>query len=65
VHGLEAANREVGHLVTNVKIPQVGQAASTSYEGEGYIILRHSDTEVVRQALQRIISLVKVELRED
>lgn len=64
VHGLEAINQEVGHLVTDVKIPKIGQAASPSYEGEGYVILRHPETEVVRAALQRVVDLARVELRE-
>lgn len=64
VHGLDEINREMGHLVTDAKIPKPGQEASSSYEGEGYIIIRHPDTEVVKRALQRIVSLVRVELRE-
>ncbi|MFN7116567.1 MAG: ATP-grasp domain-containing protein [Saprospiraceae bacterium] len=64
VHGLEEINREVGHLVTDAKIPKPGQEASSSYEGEGYIILRHTDTEVVKRALNRVVSLARVELRE-
>jgi formate-dependent phosphoribosylglycinamide formyltransferase (GAR transformylase) len=62
VHGLDVVQREVGHLVTDFKIPQIGQEAAGNYEGEGYIILRHPDTEVVRQALHRVVSVVRVEL---
>jgi phosphoribosylaminoimidazole carboxylase (NCAIR synthetase) len=64
VHGLDQAQRELGHLVTDVKLPQVGQPSSTSYEGEGYVILRHPETAVVEQALRRLVSLVRVELSE-
>ena len=62
VHGLEEAQREFGHLVTDVKLPREGQAPSSSYEGEGYVILRHPETAVVEQALSRLVSLIKVEL---
>ncbi len=62
VHGLEAANAEVGHLLTDVKLPDIGQPASGTYEGEGYVIARHSETSVVEQALQRVVELVRVEL---
>ena len=62
VHGLEEAGGEVGHLVTDFKLPQVGQTPSSSYEGEGYVILRHPETAVVEQALSRLISAVRVEL---
>ncbi|HEX8503308.1 MAG TPA: ATP-grasp domain-containing protein [Pyrinomonadaceae bacterium] len=62
VRGVEQAERELGHLITDAKIPQVGQAPSRSYEGEGYVILRHPETEVVREALLRLVNLVRVEL---
>lgn len=62
VHGLEQVDREVGHLVTDAKIPVPGSPHAANYEGEGYIILRHPDTHVVRAALQKVVSLVRVEL---
>ena len=37
---------------------------SSDYEGEGYVIVRDPDTEVVRDALQRIVSGIRVELVE-
>lgn len=64
VNGLDQVYREVGHLVTDFKVPQVGQPKAESYEGEGYIIVRHPETEVVRRALERIVSLARVELAE-
>lgn len=62
VHGLEQAGRELGELVTDVKLPQVGQTPTGSYEGEGYILLRHPETNVVKDALLHLISIVRVEL---
>ncbi len=62
VHGLEQAQREMGELVVDVKLPKQGQQRSTSYEGEGYAILRHPRTEVVAEALKRLVQIVKVEL---
>jgi phosphoribosylaminoimidazole carboxylase (NCAIR synthetase) len=44
------------------KLPQVGQPRAESYEGEGYAILRHPDTEVVEKALARLVALVRIEL---
>ena len=62
VHGLDQAQREMGHLVVESKLPEPGQSTSSSYEGEGYVILRHPDTEVVQRALERVVQLVQVEL---
>ncbi|MBK9016747.1 MAG: hypothetical protein IPM82_23195 [Saprospiraceae bacterium] len=62
VLGLEQVQREVGHLITDVKIPKPGQEKSLSYEGEGYILLRHPETAVVKEALSRVVSTVRVVL---
>ncbi len=61
---LEALQRELGDLVVEAKLPQPGQVASSSYEGEGYVTVRDPDTEVVRDALRRIITGIRVELVE-
>ncbi len=62
MHGLAEAQREIGHLVVEAKLPQRGQAKSSSYEGEGYAIVRHAETRVVEEALRRLISTVRVEV---
>lgn len=62
IRGLGQANQEIGHLVVESNLPKIGQSPSTSYEGEGFVILRHRETEVVHWALQRLISLIRVEL---
>jgi hypothetical protein len=62
VHGLDMIAREMGSLVVEVKLPGPGAMPASSYEGDGYIILRHAETVVVMQALQRLISVVRVEL---
>ena len=33
-----------------------------TYEGDGYVILRHASTEVVEKALRRLVTLVRAEL---
>jgi len=62
IHGIAEAQREVGDLVVEAKLPQAGQSPSGTYEGEGYVILRHPDTEVVERALQRLVERIYVEL---
>jgi hypothetical protein len=62
IQGLDQVERELGSLVVDFKLPTPGQAPTGSYEGEGFVILRHPDTAVVQQALRRLISTVRVEL---
>ena len=62
IHGLDQVQHEIGSLVVDAKLPASGQAPTGSYEGEGFVILRHPETAVVQQALKRLISVVRVEL---
>jgi D-alanine-D-alanine ligase-like ATP-grasp enzyme len=64
VRGLEGVQRDLGHLVMEARLPHPGQQASQEYTGEGYVILRHPETEVVDRALARLVSEVRVELVE-
>ncbi|MCH9680744.1 MAG: ATP-grasp domain-containing protein [Deltaproteobacteria bacterium] len=61
LHGIEQAQAELGHLVVEAKLPEPGQPKARSYEGEGYAIVRHPETLVVERAIQRLVSLVRVE----
>lgn len=62
IHGLDRAQRELGHLVVESNLPRIGQPKSSSYEGEGNIVIRHPETAVVEQALSRLIRLIHVEM---
>ncbi|NND44248.1 MAG: hypothetical protein HKN58_02915, partial [Xanthomonadales bacterium] len=62
IHGLDEVQKRYGHLVVEASLPRAGQAPSDSYEGEGYAIVRHPDSDVVEDALQNIVRLVKVDL---
>jgi biotin carboxylase len=64
VHGVEELQRDLGDLVVEARLPDIGQPASSGYEGEGYVIVRHPETQVVRDALQHIITRLRVELVE-
>lgn len=61
VHGLDQAQKELGPMAVDVKLPTPGTPKSDSYEGDGHAVLRHESTEVVFKALMRLVSLVRVE----
>jgi len=61
VRGVERANERVGHLVVESKLPARGTPKSDSYEGDGYVIVRDPDTEVVKRAMTAIIETIQVE----
>jgi biotin carboxylase len=62
IHGLDVAQRELGALVVEAKLPRSGELQKDGYEGAGYVIVRHADTRTVEHALRRIVELVRVEL---
>jgi hypothetical protein len=62
VHGLDRLPTEVTSLVVESRLPRPGQQSSGSYEGDGYIIVRHRDTGVVTEALRTLIGTIRVEL---
>lgn len=62
LHRVHEAVREVGSLVVEARLPSIGQASMGTYEGEGWIIVRHQETAVVEQALEKLITLIRVEL---
>ena len=62
VHGLDRAQKDLGHLIVEARLPQIGQPKASSYEGEGYAVLRHPETRVVENALKHLVATVRVEL---
>lgn len=62
VHGLEYVKRSLGTMLVEWKDPEPGQPSGMTYEGEGYIMVRHPDTRAVEEALERIVNNVRVEL---
>ena len=62
VHGLDRMHAEVGHLICDIKLPTPGTPPAATYEGDGFIILRHPETAIVERAIRRVVELVHVEL---
>src|SRR4051794_34235068 len=64
VHGADVIQQQLGHLVVEARLPRAGQPAGDDYLGEGYVMVRDPDTAVVRDALDRIITGIRIELAE-
>lgn len=61
VTGVDQANEKIGRLVVESHLPVRGTPRSDSYEGDGYVIVRDPDTEVVKRAMQTVIETIRVE----
>jgi biotin carboxylase len=60
VTGVHETHEAVGKWIMEAKLPTLGATKSDSYEGDGYIIVRHESTSAVRAMIKGIIETVKV-----
>jgi biotin carboxylase len=60
VTGVDRAQELVGRNVVEARLPQPGAPRSDSYEGDGHVIVRHPDTDVVTAAMKTIIESIQV-----
>jgi hypothetical protein len=60
VNGIDEVERELGELLREVRWPRVGAPKSATYTGDGFVTVRHADTEAVQDALRRIAQLVNI-----
>jgi hypothetical protein len=65
VEGLEEVRRRVGVDLVDSRLPRAGQWKSPSYTGDGYITVRHPDTEVVKDHLEVIANTVRITYTSD
>jgi hypothetical protein len=61
VTGVDRAQELVGRHVVEARLPEPGAPRSDSYEGDGYVIVRDPDTEVVTAAMATIIETIQVQ----
>ncbi len=61
VSGIHDIHEAIGPLIVEAKIPTLGAPKSDGYEGDGSILVRHPDTDVVKRALKTIIETVNVQ----
>ena len=61
VSGVDRAQELVGRHVVEARLPEPGAPRSDSYEGDGHVIVRHPDTEVVTAAMKTIIETIQVQ----
>jgi hypothetical protein len=60
VDGLDSVNSELAELIVDARWPQAGANKSNTYTGDGYLTLRHRDTERVKTALDFIAHTVRI-----
>ncbi|MGQ0765562.1 MAG: ATP-grasp domain-containing protein [Gemmatimonadota bacterium] len=64
IMGAEVIQRQLGDMIVEAQMPATGATPSTSYEGDGYVIVRHRETARVEEAILAIVSTIRVVVRE-
>ena len=65
VEGLEEIRRQLGDDLVAGRAPRPGRWKSRSYAGDGYITVRHPETEVVNDYLEMIANTVRITYTSD
>src|SRR5256885_2158104 len=60
VRGIESVRQLVGELIVEARLPRIGASKSATYTGDGFISVRHPETQVVDDALQLIAQTLQI-----
>lgn len=64
VTGVHETYEAVGKWVMEARLPTLGTTKADSYEGDGYVVVRHESTAKVREMLKTIIETLQVHYAE-
>ena len=60
VTGAHQVHEALGKWIEEAKLPQLGAMKADSYEGDGFVVIRHERTDFVQAALKMIVETIKV-----
>ncbi len=60
VRGVREVYEAIGPWLVEAKLPTIGAAKNPSYEGDGYVIVRHESTEKVKELVRTVIETLKI-----
>ena len=60
VDGIEMVKHRLSELIMDLRLPRVGALKSDTYTGDGYVTIRHPETQAVDDALDFIAQTVRI-----
>ena len=60
VSGLELVERKLRDALVEVRLPRPGATRASTYTGDGYVTVRHPETNVVEEALDFIAQAIRI-----
>jgi formate-dependent phosphoribosylglycinamide formyltransferase (GAR transformylase) len=61
VTGVRETHAAVGEWLVEAKLPTIGAMKNDSYEGDGYVMVRHESTAKVEQLIAAIVETLKIQ----
>lgn len=60
ITGVRDTHDAIGPWMVEAKLPTIGAPKNPSYEGDGYVVVRHESTEKVKELIRAVIETLKV-----
>jgi len=60
ITGVRDTHEAIGPWMVEAKLPTIGAMKNDSYEGDGYVVVRHESTEKVKELIRAVIETLKV-----
>jgi biotin carboxylase len=60
VHGVDEVRAKLGDVLVEGRLPRVGQPRQSTYEGEGWLLVRHPTTQGAIDALRTVVTGIQV-----
>jgi len=61
IRGVREAHRLLAPHLIEAKLPAIGTRKNDSYEGDGYVVVRHEQTSVVKALIKAAIETIKIQ----
>lgn len=60
IRGVREAHAVLGPHLVEARLPTIGKPKNDSYEGDGYVVVRHESTAMVRRLITAAIETIKI-----
>jgi hypothetical protein len=60
VQGVDAMRARLGPALVDLKLPRPGQPRSEHYEGDGWVLVHHPETQGVVAALRAVLDTMQI-----
>jgi biotin carboxylase len=61
VRGVRETHEAIGPWLVEAKLPTIGAHKNDSYEGDGYVMVKHESTAKVQEMIRTIIETIKIQ----